>query len=61
MDIIYDIVEDENIYDFKDKVNNLLKAGWELQGGVSYNDDRHGFKTYCQALIWKINKEIQHE
>jgi hypothetical protein len=41
-------LDKEEIGEFENIINNLMKEGWIPQGGFYYNTDRY---TYCQAMI----------
>ena len=46
----YEILQFNSQFDLEDKVNERLKQGWKLQGGVSITS--HGMSIYCsQAMV----------
>lgn len=46
----YIVLKFDSPYDLEDKVNEKLKQGWRLQGGVSITS--HGMSIYCsQAMV----------
>jgi len=47
---IYEILHGKSTSDLSEKVNNDLKFGWELQGGVSAGELRDGSKILYQGL-----------
>lgn len=48
----YIIIQRDNIDDLSEKINSLMKDGWEPQGGVSaFSYDLRYY--YCQAMIRK--------
>jgi len=50
--ITYKVVNEYSVEDLADKVNELLSAGWELQGGVSIcTSDSQCYTEYCQAMV----------
>jgi len=50
----YRVIEDYILKDFIDKVNEALKNGWELQGGIAVSSrDSGGIGSYVQAMMRK--------
>lgn len=46
----YEILQFDSQFDLEDKVNERLKQGWKLQGGVSITS--HGMSIYrSQAMV----------
>ena len=46
----YIVLKFDSPHDLEDKVNEKLKQGWRLQGGVSITS--HGMSIYCsQAMV----------
>lgn len=49
--VTYRVVEESDLATFELKVNELLAAGWSLQGGVSHGLNAKLQETYCQAMM----------
>lgn len=49
----YQIVQSYNEIDFVKKVNEELKDGWELVGGVCVAVPEHAATRYAQAMIMR--------
>jgi hypothetical protein len=47
----YDVVTDDSILDFIEKVNGKIADGWKPIGGVSTSGQYSS--GYCQAMIWE--------
>ena len=46
----YEVLRFDSYFDLEKKVNEKLKQGWKLQGGVSITS--HGMSIYCsQAMV----------
>ncbi|WP_251920045.1 DUF1737 domain-containing protein [Lactococcus lactis] len=46
----YEVLEFDSHFDLEKQVNEKLKQGWKLQGGVSTTS--HGMSIYCsQAMV----------
>jgi len=46
----YRVITNEDTSDLSIRVEEHLKDGWELQGGVSLAYNR-GYARYCQAVV----------
>lgn len=51
----YDIIREEIRSDFVREVNQMIEAGWELQGGVCFKETEPC--SYMQAICLPDNKE----
>lgn len=55
----YKLVVREGTRSMEEAVNEMLKEGWELQGGVSVSRLNNYNEMYCQAMIkrneFKVN------
>jgi len=49
----YKVVQNSDLKRFQDVVNNNIKLGWELQGGICVYDSSFGTTWYHQAMIKK--------
>lgn len=47
----YKVVEKSSKHDLEIEVNNLIKAGWNPLGGMSYSAGYGYGETYTQAMI----------
>lgn len=47
----YCVVEENDRASLEQKVNEMLAAGWVLQGGVSQAVNSKLSVTYCQAMV----------
>jgi hypothetical protein len=46
----YTVLEFDSCFDLEKEVNEKIKQGWKLQGGVSITS--HGMSIYCsQAMV----------
>jgi len=46
--MVYEILRSDSIFELETKVNEYLKRGWNLAGGVSYNSNK---KCVMQAVF----------
>ncbi len=54
----YKIVIGEGILDTQNKINELLKQGYNCLGGVQLGSMDHGQPTFFQAMIKSENKTL---
>jgi hypothetical protein len=59
----YMVIESDNKRDIEEEVDNCLKAGWKLQGGVSFGIVTGGYGSiprmyYIQAMIKTEELEV---
>ena len=47
----YRIETDYNQYDLENKIRELIKAGWQPQGGVSFVYHSSHKETWAQAMV----------
>jgi hypothetical protein len=47
----YEVVLDNNLDTFKEKVATLLRKGWELQGGVSVVQGREEYGSFSYTSV----------
>lgn len=47
----YELVVRDGFRAMNEEVNELLKEGWQLQGGTSISHAHNGTIYYCQAII----------
>lgn len=46
----YKIVKAESCYELEEKVDDMIKHGWKLQGGVSFVYHSSFRETWAQAM-----------
>lgn len=49
--IEYTVVESSVLPFFVGEVNDMIRDGWALQGGVSVSRVENGNKTYVQSMV----------
>lgn len=52
----YDVVQNGDLFELVTAVDELLKAGWQLCGGLSVSLDEGGYLRFYQAVTRQIEK-----
>lgn len=47
----YDLITEDNSYEFVSIINKRLKDGWNLLGTFQIIDDKYNERTYYQAMV----------
>lgn len=57
----YELVVRDDVRSLEGAVNEMLKEGWKLQGGVSVSRLNNCNEMYCQAMIKhdEVTKDVQ--